>query len=260
MLLTGNAAETLSRSELATNKRPVIALPGYPLKKGRVDGWVTPGVAVPQPYLEAVARAGGEGCVLLPRSISAAEADEIVSSFDGLMLLGGGDVDPANYGEERGERTYGVIRVRDEFEIALLDAATRSSLPVFGVCRGAQILAVARGGTLMQHITDMPGVEGHGIPGVESGAQLHEIFINQESRLAEILQVDAVTASCHHHQAVRDVPEGLRVSASSPDGVIEAIESTSEHFCIAVQWHPEDTAATDPNQQRLFDAFVQACK
>lgn len=238
----------------------MIAVPAYPLRKGRVDGWVTAGVAVPQPYLDALLRAGGEGCVLIPRAISAEEADEIISNFDGLMLLGGGDVNPSQYGEERHERTYGVIGVRDDFEIALLDAATRAVLPVFGICRGAQILAVARGGTLMQHISDTPGIEGHGVPGVESGAQLHEISITGGTRLAEVLNVNTVIASCHHHQAVDMVPNGLRVSASTPDGVIEAIESTTDHFCIAVQWHPEDTAGDDPDQQRLFDEFVQACR
>lgn len=197
--------------------------------------------------------------MLLPRAISPKEADEVISNFNGLMLLGGGDVNPSQYGEERDARTYGVIGVRDDFEIALLDAATRAAVPVFGICRGAQILAVARGGTLMQHISDMPGIEGHGVPGVESGAQLHEISINEGTHLAEILKVSTVIASCHHHQAVDMVPKGLRVSASASDGVVEAIESTTDHFCIAVQWHPEDTARDDPNQQRLFDEFVKAC-
>ena len=239
---------------------PIIAIPAYPLRKGRVDGWVTAGVAVPQPYLDAIVRAGGEGAVLLPRSITAAEADAIIANFDGLMLLGGGDVSPSQYGEEREDKTYGVIRVRDEFEIALLDAATRASLPVFGICRGAQLLAVARGGTLLQHITDTPGIRDHGKPGVESGANLHELSIAADTKLSAILGVDTVMASCHHHQAVATIPNGLRQSASAPDGIIEAIESTDDHFCIAVQWHPEDTAATDTNQQRLFDAFVEACR
>lgn len=245
---------------MVAKSRPLIAVPAYPLRTGRVDGWVTKGVAVPRPYLEAILRAGGEGAVLLPRRITNAEADEIISLFAGLILLGGGDVDPAQYGEERSDRTYGVIGLRDEFEIALLEAATRQGIPVFGICRGAQLLAVARGGTLLQHITDNPGIENHGKPGVESGAHLHELSITPDTKLSKILGVDTVMASCHHHQAVATIPSRLRQSANAPDGIIEAIESTDDHFCIAVQWHPEDTAVSDPNQQRLFDAFVEACR
>lgn len=240
--------------------RPLIAVPAYPVRRGRVEGWVYPAAAVPTAYLDAVVRAGGEPAILHPRSIDAGTADAILAGCAGLLLLGGGDVDPAHYGEEPHPRTYGVSAVRDEFELALLAAARRSRLPVLGICRGAQLLAVASGTTLDQHISDRPGLEAHGRPGVEDGAEVHEVEVLGGTRLAGILGAGTVRASCHHHQAIAAVPEGLRLAAVSPDRIIEGIETTDDHWCVAVQWHPEDTADSDPTQQALFDAFVGACR
>ena len=131
---------------------------------------------------------------------------------------------------------------------------------MFGICRGAQLLAVASGTTLDQHISDRPDLEAHGRPGVEDGAEVHDVEVLPDTHLAEILGAGTVRASCHHHQAIAAIPDGLRLSAVSPDGIVEGIESTDDHWCLAVQWHPEDTAGSDPAQQSLFDAFVAACR
>lgn len=244
----------------SSDTRPLIAVPAYPVRKGRVEGWVYPAAAVPTAYLEAVVRAGGEPAILFPRPVDDTTADAVLAGCAGLLLLGGGDVDPAHYGEEPHPRTYGVSAVRDEFELALLAAARRSRIPVFGICRGAQLLAVASGTTLDQHISDRPDLEAHGRPGVEDGAEVHDVEVLPDTHLAEILGAGTVRASCHHHQAIASIPDGLRLSAIAPDGIVEGIETTDDHWCLAVQWHPEDTAGTDRTQQALFDAFVAACR
>ncbi|MFM7272020.1 MAG: gamma-glutamyl-gamma-aminobutyrate hydrolase family protein [Actinomycetes bacterium] len=240
--------------------RPLIAVPAYPVRKGRVEGWVYPAAAVPTAYLDAVVRAGGEPAILSPRPVDPDTADAILAGCAGLLLLGGGDVDPARYGEEAHPRTYGVSPVRDEFELALLAAARRSRIPVLGICRGAQLLAVASGSTLDQHISDREDLDPNGRPGVEDGAEVHEVEVLPDTHLAQILGAGPVRASCHHHQAIAAIPDGLRLSAVSPDGIVEGIETTDDHWCVAVQWHPEDTAGEDPTQQGLFDAFVDACR
>ena len=198
--------------------------------------------------------------VALPRDTPVGDIPDLLEDLDGIILTGGYDVDPAHYGEEAHPRTYGVSPVRDEFELALLAAARRARIPVLGICRGAQLLAVASGTTLDQHISDREDLDPHGRPGVEDGAEVHEVEVLPDTHLAQILGAGPVRASCHHHQAIAAIPDGLRLSAVSPDGIVEGIETTDDHWCVAVQWHPEDTAGEDPTQQGLFDAFVDACR
>jgi putative glutamine amidotransferase len=144
----------------------------------------------------------------------------------------------------------------DDFEIALADIAVARGMPVLAICRGIQILNVARGGNLFQHIPENPGVPAHGEPGVAGGARVHEIDLAPESLTAEVCGTTRITVSCHHHQAVDELGDGLEVVARASDGIIEAIELPGS-FVLAVQWHPEDTAPDDPTQQRLFDALVR---
>ncbi|MBM3673931.1 MAG: gamma-glutamyl-gamma-aminobutyrate hydrolase family protein [Actinobacteria bacterium] len=237
--------------------RPLVALPAYPVKAGRVDGWRDPAVAIPEPYVGALQRAGAQEAVLGPVDLSDGEARSRLDSFDGLLLAGGGDVLPSHYGQQRDERTYGTIPVRDTFEMALCRAAIEMGLPILAICRGTQVLNVVRGGTLSQHISDE--FPGHGMPGVEGGQNVHAVDLTPGTRVAGAMAVTEAACSCHHHQAIDRVGDGLTVTARSPDGIVEAVELAGETWVVAVQWHPEDTAASDPVQQRLFDTFVAQC-
>jgi putative glutamine amidotransferase len=238
--------------------RPLIAVPAYPVKAGRVQGWEKPGVAAPAPYVEALQRAGALEAILMPVAIDDAGAAAVLERFDGLLLMGGGDLRPEEYGQKRREETYGVIPHRDRFELALARAAVDRAVPTLAICRGHQVLNVALGGSLDQHITDRDGVLPHGKPGVPGGSTVHDIEIEPESRLAEAMGVTHASCASHHHQAVERTGDGLRISAHAPDGVIEGIELAGDAWILGAQWHPEDTAADDPAQQRLFDAFVRA--
>ena len=238
-------------------RRPLIAVPAYPVKAGRVQGWEKPGVAAPTPYVEALQRAGALEAILMPVAIDDGDADGILERFDGLLLLGGGDLQPEEYGQERRDTVYGVVPHRDRFELALARAAVARGLPTLAICRGHQVLNVALGGSLDQHITDRAGVLDHGKPGVPGGASVHDIELDAGSRLAEAMQVRHATCSSHHHQAVDRTGEGLRATARAPDSVIEGIELDGGAWIVGAQWHPEDTAADDPAQQRLFDTFVR---
>ncbi|HEY5173580.1 MAG TPA: gamma-glutamyl-gamma-aminobutyrate hydrolase family protein, partial [Acidimicrobiia bacterium] len=179
----------------------------------------------------------------------------LLARVDALVLTGGPDVDPARYGQRAHPSVYGVDAAADEFECALAEAALVRSVPTLAICRGIQVLNVARGGTLHQHITDDPGVPPHGRPGVAGGARPHEVALDRDSLLAEVMDTTRVTGSCHHHQAIATLGDGLRVVGRAADGIVEALELDGA-FLLAVQWHPEDTAADDRAQQRLFDALV----
>jgi putative glutamine amidotransferase len=237
---------------------PLIALPAYPMAAGRVDGWADAAVAIQSMYVESLQRAGAQEAVLGPRHLDHAEALTMLERFDGLVLPGGGDVNPSHYGQPAAPETYGVIALRDEFEFALCSAALELSLPLLAICRGTQVLNVALGGSLHQHIAD--DFPGHGKPGVEGGQNLHSIEIEPASRLGRALDVTRAQCSCHHHQAVDRLGAGLQVTARDVDGTVEAIELDGPAWVTGVQWHPEDTAAVDPNQQALFDAFVSVAR
>jgi putative glutamine amidotransferase len=233
--------------------RPLIAVPAYALAEGRVEGWEYPALAAPTRYVEALHRAGGREAVLMPVVLDdEGEAEELLERFDGLLLLGGGDLDPSRYDQERHTRVYGVVPERDAFEITLVRAAIDRGMPTLAICRGHQVLNVARRGTLLQHLS----VDGHGTPGVPGGAAMHEVRIEPGTRLAAATGVERANVCSHHHQAVDELGEELRAVAWANDGTIEGIELDGDTWVVGAQWHPEDTASTDPTQQRLFDAFV----
>ena len=212
-------------------------------------------------YLDAVMRAGGEPVTLAPRELSDNEAAELLSRFDGLLLMGGSDVDPALYGEQRHAKTYGVDRRNDEFEIVLCRAAARLGLPTLAVCRGMQVANVAFGGSLHQHMDDLAtsGVVAHGphgFPSPPEGVE-HPLEIAAGTHLAAALEGHGTPpAISYHHQAVDRLGEGFTATAWAADGHVEAMER-SEGWFVCLQWHPEDTAANDPAQQRIYDAFVE---
>ena len=242
--------------------RPLVLVTGRRLALGRVDRWLEPAIASPSYYVEAISRAGGVGPVLGPEPIDDASALALVERFDGLLLTGGVDVDPTRYGQERAPQTYGCDDLLDGFELCLLRAAIALGRPVLAICRGVQVLNVAFGGTLDQHITDSPGLVSHGLPN-GGGATDVTMVVEPGSRLAEALGTTPerrATGRCHHHQAVDRVGEGLVISARASDGIIEALERAGDPWVVGVQWHPEDSADRDEQQQALFDRFLVECR
>jgi putative glutamine amidotransferase len=238
-------------------RKPLIAVPAYSVRPGRIEGWLDAGVAVPEPYIAALKRAGAQEAVLMPEEIGPLDAEEMLAHFDGLLLLGGPDLDPATYGAEPDPNVYGVNQTRDIFELALMRGALEREMTTLAICRGAQLLNVALGGSLDQHITDRVGLIGHGIPGVEGGASVHALELEPGSRLAEAMGTTHAECSSHHHQAVDRMGAGLKLTARAPDGIVEGIELDDNAWIVGAQWHPEDTAGRDPVQQALFDAFVR---
>lgn len=172
--------------------------------------------------------------------------------LDGLVLMGGSDMWPGHYGEEPMKPQWTGDAVRDRYETALARAFVAEGKPVFGVCRGLQVLNVALGGTLHQHITD-------GETTVAHHRALHPASLTAGSLVAEAMRTLKPVGWSQHHQAIDRLGRGLVVTGRAADGTIEAVELPERRWVVAVQWHPEDTAAEDPAQQRLFDAFVAAC-
>lgn len=243
--------------------RPVIALVAYALPASETPRRPVGHVAVSDRYVDSLHRAGAR-VVMLPATATAAPAEpaELLRGVDGLLLIGGGDLDPAIYGQVAHEKSYGFNPRRDEIELALAAYALAEDLPMLAICRGCQVVNVAAGGTLHQHLPDVPGyhVDAHGRPHDLVFAE-HAVAVEAGSRLEEALggqrYVDRCTSA--HHQAVDALGSGLRVSGRSVDGCVEALEPIGPHrFALAVQWHPEMTAATDPLQQSLFSALVAA--
>jgi gamma-glutamyl-gamma-aminobutyrate hydrolase PuuD len=220
----------------------------------RVDRWPHPFATVsPRLYLDAVVRAGARPVVVDPYGDSTGLLDRV----DALVLTGGPDIGPGAFGQLPHPKTYGVDVAVDEFELPLVRDAIERGTPTLAICRGVQVLNVALGGSLYQHILDDPGTEPHGRPGEPNGVRLHDVAVEPASRLAAVTDSTTVTASCHHHQAIDKVGDGLHVVARADDGIVEALElDAPSQWLLAVQWHPEDTAASDPAQQNLFDALV----
>ncbi len=239
--------------------RPLIAVVAYHLADDRVARWPEGGYGVPKPYLDALRRADARTAILAPGEQGAPE--EILEPFDGLLLVGGGDVDPRRYGTEPGDHLYGVEPDRDEFEIALLKAADELAVPTLCICRGMQVMNVAFGGTLHGHLPDHPDLVEHGVP-LEGTQTIHDVTPEPESRLAAVTKSGPLASASHHHQGVDRLGEGLGVTGRSPDGLIEAIErivpdphDMRAAWMLGVQWHPEETADRDPAQQSLFEAL-----
>jgi putative glutamine amidotransferase len=236
--------------------RPLVAVAAYHLADDRVSRWPRGGYGVPAPYVERARAAGARTAILAPGEPGSPA--EILEPFDALLLVGGGDVDPARYGAEAGDTVYGVEPDRDAFEIDLLLEAVRGRLPTLCICRGMQVLNVAFGGTLHQHLPGMPGLVAHGVP-VDDTESLHDVEVEDGTLLRAATGVGSMACSSHHHQGVDRVGDGLRVSGRSADGLVEALEPADggAGWTVAVQWHPEDTAALDPAQQGLFDELVR---
>jgi putative glutamine amidotransferase len=232
---------------------PLIGISAY-CEQARWGVWEAPAMVLPRRYADRVSAAGGIPVLLPP----VPGIEDALGRLDGLVLSGGGDIDPARYRAEPAPETTSVREERDTAEFALLAAAMERQLPVLGICRGLQIINVARGGSLHQHLPAVVGHDGHApVPG-SFGA--HPVHVAPGSRLAGILgrdEVDApITMPTHHHQAVDQLGDGLVRTAWAADGTIEAFEldaGADGPFMVAVQWHPE--AGDDLS---LFRALVSA--
>lgn len=213
-------------------------------------------IQLPAQYADAVRRAGGIPLLIQPTE---PRLDELMALLDGLILSGGGDVDPTLYTSEKHDQVYWVDTERDQFEISIVQGALERQKPTLCICRGLQILNVALGGSLIPHIPDaIPDAVAHRQP--PRDAILHEIAVQTDSRLASIMGGPKVTTASWHHQAIDRLAAGLVSVAHAPDGVIEAVEMPENPNLIAVQWHPELTASDDPTQQRLFDELLQMAR
>lgn len=239
---------------------PLIAVVAYHLGGDRVARWPEGGYGVPSPYLDALRRAGARTAIIAPGEEG--NPEEILEPFDGLLLVGGGDIDPARYGGGSNDHLYGIEPDRDEFEIELIRTADRIGLPTLCICRGMQVMNVAFGGSLHQHLPDVPGLIEHGVP-IEGTLTIHDVDPVMGSRLAAVTKAGSLAAASHHHQGIDRLGDGLEATGRTEDGLIEAIErvvpdqqDTRATWMLGVQWHPEETAERDPAQQSLFDALV----
>ncbi len=210
--------------------------------------WKENASLVPADYVHVVARAGGVPIVLAP---SPGSAEALVGRIDGLILTGGVDMDPALYGAEPHPKAQRPDRVRDDFELALLDAASARDMPVLGICRGIQVVNVWRGGSLHQHLPEVVHHRDHmAVPGAYGD---HAVRVEAGTRLAKLLGRTELEAPGHHHQAPDRVGTGLVASAWAEDGTIEGLEDPEHSLLVAVQWHPEVG-----DDSSLFDALVAA--
>jgi len=211
--------------------------------------------AIPAEYVAAVRRAGGVPVILPPGEQNLSAWLDIL---DGIIFSGGADILPAYYdGDAQHPKLGPPNTARDETEFALLTLALqRKSLPILLICRGLQLLNIAMGGNLHEHIADVHPENIH--QGKTSFWTLQNHEINYGTRLSEIVQQEQQIGQSGHHQGIKDLGGNLRISAQAADGIIEAIEHRDHPFCLGVQWHPEATADSDPSQQKIFDALINA--
>lgn len=211
---------------------------------------------LPVEYVASVRRAGG-----LPWLIAPGEPrpDEILAHLDAIIFTGGGDIDPQRYNGRMHPLIDRIDTERDETELLLIDKVFQINLPTLCICRGLQLLNVALGGSLIEHLPDVtPGTVPHRKP--PRPGSTHLVTIDRDSQLAKITGDQKTEGVSWHHQAIRKMADGLKTVAFACDGVIEAVEMPGRPNLLAVQWHPEMSSATDPQQQRLFDWLVEKAK
>ena len=224
--------------------KPIIGITTY-VVPARWSSWDVEAALVPAAYVEAVERSGGRALLVPP---SASGVTETLAALDGVIFSGGADLDPGLYGQEPHPETKGISEARDRAELALLEAALERDMPVLAICRGSQVLNIARGGDLVQHLPDVVGDEKHKhTPGTFAD---HDVTVEAGTRLGELLG-DRAPVKSHHHQGVGAVGAGLREVAWADDGTIEGLEDPERRFALGVLWHPE--AGED---LKLFEALV----
>jgi len=217
-----------------------------------------------QRYVNVLTAAGAIPWVIPLLEGNEAALRSIYERLDGLFLPGGVDIDPAEYGEPRTSLCGRVDPARDWAELLLVRWALADKKPVLAVCRGAQLVNVAVGGSLYQDVgTQHPDAIKHDhfpVAGRRRDELAHEVRLTPGSRLQQLLGVDSLAVNSMHHQGIARLAPGLVPVATSPDGLIEGVETSNGHFMIGVQWHPEDLVDVDPRMKRLFDAFIDAAK
>jgi putative glutamine amidotransferase len=228
--------------------KPVVGITTY-LTRATFGSWEEETALVPADYLRAIERAGGLALLVPPREDA---IEETLDALDGVLFSGGEDLDPKLYGQKPHPETKGVQGGRDRAELALLQAALARDMPVLAVCRGSQVLNVALGGDLVQHLPEVVGDEKHkDTPGEYAD---HDVTVEPDTRLGSLIG-DRAPVKSHHHQGFGRLGEGLRESARAEDGTLEALEDPSRRFALGVLWHPE--AGED---MRLFEALVEEAR
>jgi gamma-glutamyl-gamma-aminobutyrate hydrolase PuuD len=229
--------------------RPVVGITTY-VVPAAFGVWELESVLVPADYVQAVERAGGRALLVPPTDDG---VEETLDALDGLIFSGGPDLDPGLYGESPHAETNGIVAERDRAELTLLQAALGRDLPVLAICRGSQILNVARGGDLVQHLPDVVGHERHKYaPGVFAD---HDVELVRDEPLYPLLGASHRVKS-HHHQGLGRIGDGLRVAAYADDGTVEAVWEPSRRFAVGVLWHPEASAG----DAALFDELVEQAR
>jgi putative glutamine amidotransferase len=242
------AANVLPSEHNGRVARPTVGITSY-VTPATFGVWELECALVPYDYVRAVERSGGRALLVPPAD---GGLEETLDALDGLILSGGSDLDPGLYGQQVHPETNGVVPARDRAELALLQAALERDLPVLAICRGSQVLNVALGGELIQHLPEHVGHEKHKeVPGSYSE---HAVAVEPETRLAELLG-GSTTVKSHHHQGHARLGAGLRAVAHDDDGGIEALEVEGKRFALGVLWHPE--AGEDA---RLFDELVEQAR
>jgi len=231
--------------------KPIIGLSCY-RQRGQTGIWDTEMAMLPSFYLDGVTRAGGIAVIIPPQTIDDLAAETVISQLSGLIVTGGRDVEAQRYGAIPHEMAEKPDALRDLLEDKLITAAIEMKLPFLGICRGAQVLNVNRGGSLIQHLPDVVG-DNRYQPGGGNFAKM-TMQVEAGSKLAALVGPSIANCALYHHQAIDSVGEGLAVTAHSPDGVIQAVELSDHPFGLAVQWHPEQTL----EDLRLFEALVSA--
>ncbi|MFT3798075.1 gamma-glutamyl-gamma-aminobutyrate hydrolase family protein [Microbacterium sp.] len=243
--MVSNDSEVSARPRRA----PVIGLTTY-LEQAKQGVWDVRAAFLPQQYFTSVTDAGGIAVLLPPQPAGAGVAEAILDGLDGLILTGGLDVQPELYGAPRDPRTDPARPDRDEWELALLRVAQERRMPVLAICRGLQLVNVARGGTLHQHLPEALGTERYRIGGGVFAT--NRVDVAEGSALAELVGAGAFDVHSYHHQGVDRLGAGLVVTAQTDDGLVQAVESTGDGYLVGVQWHPEENA----EDRRLFAGLV----
>lgn len=238
---------------------PIIGLTSQP-KPTRSSAGDIDSQVLAHTYIDAVARAGGLPILLVP--VPASDIDALLDRIDGLVLTGGGDVDPSRYGEEPGATIRGVNADRDEFELELVHRARQRRMPVLAICRGIQVLNVALGGTLVQDIPSATGSSGHDQVGHLAYDGHQPVTLEQGCALAHVVGDTRLMVNSIHHQAIKDLAPGLRAVGWADDGIIEAIEPEDQQWpLLAVQWHPEYLGHVDDQASfALFSSLVETAR
>jgi putative glutamine amidotransferase len=225
----------------------LIAITTYPADE-------TGRVSLPAEYVDSVRRAGGRVFLVAPGE---PDPSGLLGLVDGLVLTGGGDIDPSVWDGPSHETVYMTDSSRDSLELSLARLAVSRGLPLLAICRGVQVLNVALGGTLHVHVPDVVGDSvTHRLPPREPVP--HPVFVEESCSLAAVMGATEVSPMSWHHQSLDKLGDGLRATAHAPDGIIEAVELEGHPWLVGVQWHPELTASSDPTQARLFSSFVAA--